>query len=285
MKINKIIFEEIEKFKLFSKYDSSKTLSEQTNNVGADVGEIMRELSNFNSNEQKIVDIVSKYKTNADMKNFLDQYKSISGKDFGLAIPGTINVNQDKKEFNQLVSHLKTIGYDLKTSYDKRGGTVYTISSTGAAGASASQDPQARQKHINSIFCTVKDGIINNPSSHWNGKRWSEYIISSKATFPELKLAQESCPEQKIDMKYYREPEAQKVGGSKTRGSNVNQRFIKSISSAGIEGSKMDVATLQKISDLLEKGVTSTNTGGTNVTNEVPSIAQLTSIVDKLNQA
>lgn len=315
MNIDKIISEEIEKFKLFSKYFPKKTLtenekliSEQTNNVGADVGEIMRELNNFNSDEQKIVNIVSKYKTAADLKNFLDQYKAISGKDFGYAIPTTLNVNQDKKEFNQLLQHFKSVGFDIKTSYDKRGQTFYTF-----PGSENQQNTQQSQETVSnlgcipaSLFIKQSDGItsttINEIRYMNNGRFVSDkgkgYWKCSESQPGILELRYDSDPKAINYQPINATGTSQDAGKntktqttkktSTTKGgstSNVSQRFSKSLSNVGIEGKTMDVATLQKLSDLLEKGVSTQSSGEIAVIDgDQPPIAQLNKILDQLNQ-
>jgi hypothetical protein len=108
--------------KLLSNYDKSKTLSEQTaNNIGSDVGSIMQELNNFNSDEQKIVDIVKKYKTKTEFQSFINQYKTISGKDFGKDFYRAIQPYNDPTEWNDLKNHLSTIGVTLASVVDSNG--------------------------------------------------------------------------------------------------------------------------------------------------------------------
>jgi hypothetical protein len=51
-----------------------------------------------------------------------------------------------------------------------------------------------RQKNINNSFCSVKNGVIVNPSSGENGKQWSQYVIDYKVTAAEIAISQKKCP-------------------------------------------------------------------------------------------
>jgi hypothetical protein len=102
-------------------------ISEQAN-ASADVGTIMRELGNANSDETKIVNILKNYKDKASFKNFVDQYKTISGKDFGADIFRAIQPYNDKTEWDDLKNHLKTLGVSLIHQVrDNRQGGSYAI--------------------------------------------------------------------------------------------------------------------------------------------------------------
>ena len=112
--------EALQRIKLMMEYNNSKTLgeniqmiSEQTNNIGSDVGTIMKELDRFNSDEQKIVDIVKNYNTKTKFQEFINQYKTISGKDFGHDIFRAVTPFSDKTEWDDLKKHLSTLGINL----------------------------------------------------------------------------------------------------------------------------------------------------------------------------
>jgi hypothetical protein len=111
--------ESLKRVKLMMKYDISKTLNEnkeiifEQDTTDADVEDIVRELDRFNSDEQKIVDIIKKYKNKSSFQNFLNKYKSISKKDFGDEIARAIKYPGDAKEYADLAKHLKTIGITL----------------------------------------------------------------------------------------------------------------------------------------------------------------------------
>ena len=120
MKQNNNIFEELDKMRNLIHTRPGVVISEQAN-AGADVGAIMRELDKFNSDESAIVNIVKKYKDKASFKNFTDQYKAISGKDFGTDVFRAIQPYNDKTEWADLSNHLKSMGITLGTATTNRG--------------------------------------------------------------------------------------------------------------------------------------------------------------------
>ena len=107
-----IIKEELNQMKYLFGYKRGVVISEQTNNA-EDVGIIMRELDKTNSDESNIVNIIKKYKDKSSFKTFMDQYKTISGKDFGAEIRRAISPNNDPTEWNALKTHLATMGITL----------------------------------------------------------------------------------------------------------------------------------------------------------------------------
>jgi hypothetical protein len=110
--MKKQISEEISSMKFLLNYKRGVVISEQTNNA-EDVGIIMRELDKTNSDESNIVNIIQKYKDKSSFKAFIDQYKTISGKDFGAEIRRAISPNNDPTEWNALKTHLATMGITL----------------------------------------------------------------------------------------------------------------------------------------------------------------------------
>ena len=120
MKQKENIFEELGRMRNLIHTRPGVVISEQAN-AGADVGAIMRELDKTNSDESSIVNIVKKYKDKASFKNFTDQYKTISGKDFGTDVFRAIQPYNDKTEWNDLKAHLGTMGITLGTATTNRG--------------------------------------------------------------------------------------------------------------------------------------------------------------------
>jgi hypothetical protein len=121
------IFEELNKMRNLIHTRPGVVISEQAN-ASADAGTIMRELGNFNSDETKIVNILKNYKDKASFKNFVDQYKTISGKDFGADIMRAITPVNDKTEWNDLKTHLSSLGVALTHQVrDPRKGGSYAI--------------------------------------------------------------------------------------------------------------------------------------------------------------
>lgn len=110
--MKKQINEEINSMKFLLNYKRGVVISEQTNNA-EDVGIIMRELDKTNSDESNIVNIIKKYKDKSSFKAFIDQYKTISGKDFGAEIRRAISPYNDPTEWNALKTHLATMGITL----------------------------------------------------------------------------------------------------------------------------------------------------------------------------
>ena len=51
-----------------------------------------------------------------------------------------------------------------------------------------------RQKNINNAFCSVKNGVIVNPSSGENGKKWRDYVSDFTVTAAEIATSQKKCP-------------------------------------------------------------------------------------------
>ena len=164
---------------LLSKYDNLKTLSEQAN-AGADVGAIMRELDKTNSDESAIVNIVKKYKDKASFKNFTDQYKTISGKDFGTDVFRAIQPYNDKTEWADLSNHLKSMGITLGTATTNRGNSsMATLTGLDTPAAAATTDPWAKYpcvvSHPNAKKTADSSGgvvyLINGVYYYGNGRK------------------------------------------------------------------------------------------------------------------
>jgi hypothetical protein len=120
--------ESLERVKLMMNYDASKTLNEnkeiifEQDTTDADVGDIVKELGNFNSDEQRIVDIIKKYNNKSSFQNFLNKYKTISGKDLDEDLFPTIKYPGDEKEYLDLKNHLiKTLGIDVQDVQNPNG--------------------------------------------------------------------------------------------------------------------------------------------------------------------
>jgi hypothetical protein len=134
--------ESLERVKLMMKYDTSKTLNEnkeiifEQDTTDADVGEIVRELDKTFSDEQKIVDIIKKYNNKSSFQNFVNKYKTISGKDFGSDIARAIQPYNDKTEWNDLKTHLSPLGITLGSvvTNGRTSATFDGLSNTGYRG-------------------------------------------------------------------------------------------------------------------------------------------------------
>ena len=271
MKQKENIFEELDRMRNLIHTRPGVVISEQAN-AGADVGAIMRELDKTNSDESSIVNIVKKYKDKASFKNFTDQYKTISGKDFGTDVFRAIQPYNDKTEWADLSNHLKSMGITLGTTTTNRGNssaaTLTGLDTPAALKPEVAKLASDRQKNINNIFCSVKNGTIINPSSKFNNTPWESWKTTYKPTDAELTVAKNSCST------------GQRSGQrSGQNSSSVNTRFADSAKSLGIQNAKMDIATLQTMLKSLQ-GETSTDTP----TQETPDIATLTAALNQLKQ-
>ena len=175
----------IQKVLVEEKHINPKKLNEQAD-LGYDIATIMGELNRTNSDEQKIVDIVKKYTDKASFKQFVDQYKAKSGKDFGVDIYRAIQSN-DVDELNDLKAHLKPMGITVTNKYDQKnriGSYVFDGLDTPAAPAAAGN---TREQNLFIMYTSVgKDGIIHAPGSVNDNMKWSDYVSSFKVTQDEL---------------------------------------------------------------------------------------------------
>lgn len=129
------IDENIHRALLMMKYDMKKTLNEneisvnilseqeQVNNAETDAIEINREFNKFNTDEQKVVDIIKKYDSPSKIKSLLDAYKNKYKRSLGLDMGGIISKGSDKKELDDLKNHLNQYGITLEYKlYNLKGG-------------------------------------------------------------------------------------------------------------------------------------------------------------------
>ena len=130
MEINKLIAEELEKFKLFTKYSPEKTLTEN---------------ENFSSEE---------------LKEQFDVFGDID------------RINQEQSIANSI----------KPTTQTKKPNTT---------------SPE-RQKYINSLYCSVKGGVIDNKDSGYNKVSWDEFVKFQNITNQEIETAKKSCPNRDI---------------------------------------------------------------------------------------
>jgi len=183
------IFEELNKMKRLIHTKAGVVISEQAD-IGYDIATIQSELDKVNSDEKKIVDIVKKYKDKASFKSFVDQYKAKSGKDFGEDIRRALFGGQDRVEIEDLKKHLSSLGVTLGDAPYVRGKLPSYIFGGLDTSVAAAND---RQKNINAIFCSVKNGTITNPSSQFNNTPWESWKTTYKPTDAEIEVAKKSC--------------------------------------------------------------------------------------------
>ena len=270
MKQKENIFEELNKMKSLIHTRAGVVISEQAN-PSADAGTIMRELGNVNSDETKIVNILKNYKDKSSFKNFVDQYKTISGKEFGTDIMRAITPVNDKTEWNDLKTHLSSLGVALTSQVrDPRKGGSYAIFGGLTAPATNTDDAWKTTYSCVTTQPGAKKVTLNNGSIG--------YIIGTTRYYANGRKQSAGQP-----MTNYTCATEFKSGvnnsGNRPGQSSVNTRFADSAKSLGIENSKMDVETLQTMLKSL-KGETSTDTP----TQGTPDIATLTAALNQLKQ-
>lgn len=249
-------------------------ISEQAN-PAADAGTIMRELGNINSDESKIVNIIKNYKDKASFKNFVDQYKTISGKEFGVDMFRAIQPYNDKTEWNDLKTHLSSLGVALThQARDPRNGGSYAIFgglTTPAAGAANTEDAW---KTTYSCVTTQPGAkavkMSNGSTAYLVGQIY--YYANGRKKLADGTMANYTCAE-------FQSGNPRAYSGSRQTGPSVGTRFADSAKSLGVEGGKMDLQTLQTILKNLE-GETSTTAAAP--TQGTPDIAQLTAALNQL---
>lgn len=123
-----------------------------------------------------------------------------------------------------------------------------------------------RQKNINLIFCSVKNGIIVNPGSSFNNKQWSSWVSTYKPTNEELEIAKNSCKRvndgvrskyaicsETLPIKMYcKNSTVAKVQGclgmpSKYQTGNFGPITSQSLISKGLDGQSITQATIDKV--------------------------------------
>jgi hypothetical protein len=163
------IFEELNKMRSLIHTKAGTVISEQAN-IAADVGTVMRELgATFNADEEVVVNTIKKYKDKASFKSFVDQYKTITGKDFGAQLFLSISPHNDKTEWNDLKTHLATMGITLDSATTNRGNSsVATFAGLDTPAASGAANTEEAWKNPNVSCVTTqpdaKKVTLNNGS-------------------------------------------------------------------------------------------------------------------------
>ena len=269
MKQKENIFEELDKMRNLIHTRPGVVISEQAN-AGADVGAIMRELDKFNSDESAIVNIVKKYKDKASFKNFTDQYKAISGKDFGTDVFRAIQPYNDKTEWADLSNHLKSMGITLGTATTNRGNSSMATL-TGLDTPAANTDDAWKTTYS---CVTTQPGVKQ--SKMKNGS--TVYVLGQVVYYANgrKKLANGTMGNYSCSTEFKR---GASNPSNRSGQSSVNTRFADSAKSLGIQNAKMDLTTLQTMLKSLQ-GETSTDTP----TQGTPDIATLTAALNQLKQ-
>ena len=243
MEKNINITEQLNKFKNLINAKSGKIISEQVNNINADIESVKKEMTKgalVNTDEQKVVDVLKKYtKDKSTFQNFLNQYKTITGTELTDVLPDHFQSATDKAEIADLNSALSKIGitFEVGVSADR---SKYVASFKGL-NTPTTLDPIAREESWKTTFSCVpkqpgvklyklKDGTtaynVGGVFYYNNGrKQLSDKTMSNYSCTTEFRVKQKS---------------------------NLGPRFAKSAQSLGIQNGKMDVDTLQKMLASLE---------------------------------
>jgi hypothetical protein len=183
----------------------------------------------------------------------------------------------NEKDFVELQKLVAPKGITLTATTQKTASglpflNLQTIKVTSGNPATLQQQQKGndRQTNVNNTFCSVKGGIIINPSSRNNNVKWVDFVKAYKVNDQEIKTAKNTCPNSELAKTY------KNTSGSGQQ--NVSQRFSKSLSSAGIQNGKMDVQTLQTIINTLEGGQSNQSTSS----QSQPDLAQLTAAINQL---
>jgi len=235
------ITEQLNKFKNLINAKSGEVISEQTMDIPNDVGRLKRQFDAPNTNETDVVNTLKKYKTKKDFQNLVSQYEKIVGTKIGGPFRNALDPSNDSKEWNDLKTHLGTIGITLNQAY--RQGDDNTVFG-GLNTPATSNDPAVREQSWKTTFiCAtqqpgakaykLKDGTtaynVGGIFYYNNGrKKLADGTMSNYSCTTEFK-------------------------SNKRRNNNgLAQRFAKSTQLLGIQNGKMDVDTLQKILTSLE---------------------------------
>jgi hypothetical protein len=272
------IFEELGRMKSLIHAKAGVVISEQATNPATDIATIKAEMGRgfANSDEQKVVDVLKKYTTDkATFKNFLNQYKTVTGAALTDELPKQFQPDRDQGEIRDLNASLNKLGitFEVKLSDDRRRfvATFLGLDTPAAAPAAGTRTPEA-MKNITSTFCGVRGGKIT--AGAFKDKPWTDYKTTYKVTDAEEQEAKKSCPTVQVGS----------GSGQRSGQSSVNNRFASSVKSLGIQGDKMDLQTLQSILNTLEGGQSTAAATGTPAaaTTGTPDIAQLTAALNQL---
>jgi hypothetical protein len=243
------ITEQLNKFKNLINAKSGEVISEQVNNINADIESVKKEMAKgalVNTDEQKVVDVLKKYtKDKTTFQNFLNQYKTITGTELTDLLPNHFQSATDKVEITDLNSALSKIGlkFEVGVSPDR---SRYVASFKGL-NTPASTDPMTREQLWKTTFiCAtqqpgakayrLKDGTtaynVGGIFYYNNGrKKLADGTVANYSCSTEFKT-NSGTPQRKSE--------------------SLAQKFAKSTQSLGIQNGKMEVGTLQKILAYLE---------------------------------
>lgn len=115
-----------------------------------------------------------------------------------------------------------------------------TSGTAGTAGTAAVAATRTRQQNINSIYCSVRNGIITNKASQFRGTPWASWSSRFIVKPEETTAAEAVCP--------------RTATLTPLTSSQVTQKFSDAAKTLGIQNPQMDVVTLQTILNALNQG-------------------------------
>jgi hypothetical protein len=156
------------------------------------------------------VDALDGFVDSNDLAHVLLLIKTLDGKCYyddvdGKSISATERFLQlyQEDEGEDLKDDVNSVGTStLKTGAEKiKRQIIKAIDTQVAKGCptSKSTTTNERQNNINSMFCSVKNGVIVNPKSKMNNMKWEDYKTKYSVTDAEIAIARESCPKNDSD--------------------------------------------------------------------------------------
>ena len=110
-----------------------------------------------------------------------------------------------------------------------------TGSTATTTGSTATE--RTRQQNVNSMYCSVRNGVITNKASQFRNTLWSDYSSRFVVKPEEIAAAEKACPGTATLVRLTPE--------------QISQKFIESAKTLGIENPAMDVQTVQAVLNIL----------------------------------
>ena len=114
-----------------------------------------------------------------------------------------------------------------------------TGTTTGSTATTTGSTPteRTRQQNVNSMYCSVRNGVITNKASQFRNTLWSDYSSRFVVKPEEIAAAEKACPGTATLVRLTPE--------------QISQKFIESAKTLGIENPAMDVQTVQAVLNIL----------------------------------
>ena len=153
-----------------------------------------------------VVDALDGFVDSQDLAYVLSVIKSLDGKCYFDDVDGKkVSATQrflelyQEDESEDLKSVVSGVGTrTLPTGSEKIKQQIVKAIDTqiakGCAGATPAPDQASqRQKNINNVYCSVKNGVIILPGSKMNNTKWADYVKNYSVTNDEISKAESSC--------------------------------------------------------------------------------------------